>query len=267
MARGSVEARTDLCFTLQSSLCMIGRISENAMHRFMLFVGMGTALAAANSCSRGPALPLALVATRNAADTIRAMLERGYAADQRDDHGLTPLMWAARTGATEAMAALLDGGADPDARDSSTQWTPLLHAIHRQQPAAVRLLLERGADANAAAPRNVTPLMMAADDRDPTNIRLLLAYGADPNVLGPGGRTALTQAVSGGALTDFTDRPLLGGCRLSAVRALIEHDPSLRLPDNFAGRQALWWARFHGCDDVLELVGGSRVARHAESPR
>ena len=106
---------------------------------------------------------------------------------------------------------------------------------------------------------------MAADDSDPSNVEQLLAYGADTNVVGPGGRTALTQAVSGGALTDSTDRPLLGGCRLRTVRALLEHDATLRLPDNFAGRQALWWARFHGCQEVLRLVrradgGGAPLA-------
>jgi len=26
-------------------------------------------------------------------------------------------------------------------------------------------------------------------------------------------------------------------------------------PDSMAGREALWWARFHGCAEVLTLVG------------
>jgi hypothetical protein len=38
------------------------------------------------------------------------------------------------------------------------------------------------------------------------------------------------------------------------VRALLAHDATLRLPDNFAGRQALWWAKLNGCDEVLRLV-------------
>jgi len=228
------------------------------MRYAMMFFGLGTALAGA-SCTPAPALPLAIAAARNAADTVRAMLDRGMTADLRDDRGLTPLMWAARAGAIDAMAALIDGGADLNARDASSRWTPLLHAIHRQQPEAVRLLLDRGADPNAAAPRRLTPLMMAADDPDPATVRLLLAHGADARVLGPGGRTALTQAVSGGALTDFTDRPITGGCRAGTVRALLEHDPTLRLPDNFAARQALWWARFNGCRDVLDMID-ERVA-------
>src|SRR5438034_1745148 len=57
-------------------------------------------------------------------------------------------MWAARSDAIEAMTALLDGGADPNARDLRNGWTPLLHAIHRRHVDAVRVLLERGADPN-----------------------------------------------------------------------------------------------------------------------
>src|SRR5207237_1701772 len=117
----------------------------------------------------------------------------------------------------------------------------------------------RGADANRATPGGLTPLLMAADDPDPTIVDLLLAHGANPHVEGPDGRTPLTQAVSGGALTDFTDRPLLGGCHPATVRALLTHDPTLGLPDTFAGRQALWWARFHDCAAVLTLIGATRA--------
>lgn len=223
------------------------------MRRFALFLGMGTALLAASACSSGPSLPLALVAARNAADTVRELLSQGHAPDERDSEGLTSLMWAARTGAVDAMVALLDAGADPAARDVMNGWTPLFHAIHKNQFAAVRLLLERGVNPNQAA-QMLTPLMMAAPDPDPTIVKLLLAHGADPSARGFGGSTALTYAVSGGAMSDI-DRPLLGGCRTETVRALKEHDPKLDMPDTIAGWNALWWARFHGCASVLELVG------------
>jgi uncharacterized protein len=162
------------------------------------------------------------------------------------------LMWAARNGAVDAMTELLDGGADPNARDRHA-WTPLLHAIHRRQFEAVRVLLERGADANART-EAFTPLLMAAPEADPAFVKLLLSYGADPHARGNGGDTALSQAVSGGALSDV-DRPLLGGCRPETVRALKAHDPKLDLPDTIAGWNALWWAKFHGCQEVLNLVG------------
>ena len=94
---------------------------------------------------------------------------------------------------------------------------------------------------------------MAAADRDATIVRLLLAHGADARARGAGGATALSQAVSGGALSDI-DLPLLGGCHPETVRALKEHDPGLDLPDTVAGWNALWWAKFHGCREVIDLV-------------
>ncbi len=188
----------------------------------MIFVGIGLGLLAADACGEG--------------------------------RGITPLMWAARSGDIDAVTALLDAGAEVDAPDRNT-WTALLHALHKRRAAAVRVLLDRGANPNVRTPSGMTPLMMAADDPDPESLCLLLQHGADPHVLGPDGITALTQAVSGGAFTDLIDRPIFGGCRPGAVRALLEHDPALRLPDNDAGRRAIWIARLHGCREVLRIVG------------
>ena len=225
------------------------------MRRFMLLAGLGIALAAADACAAGPPLLLAVAAARNAADTVRQLLENGHAVDQRDRRGMTALMAAARTGATDAMAALLDAGADPNARDDANGWTPLMHAIHKRQAAAVRLLLERGADPNTRT-ESQTALMMAAADADATLVKVLLSFGADARARGWGGATALSIAVSGGALADI-DRPLLGGCHPETVRALREHDPDIGLPETIAGRHARWWASFHDCGAVLAMIDAS----------
>jgi ankyrin repeat protein len=220
----------------------------------MLLVGIGTSLVAASACGSEPALPHAIVAARNVADRVHSLLLERHDPNERDTHGLTPLMWAARAGAVDAMKTLLDGGADPTARDVINGWTPLFHAIHKRQAAAVRLLLERGVNPSQRA-RTLSPLRMAAADRDPAIVELLLAHGADANARGIGGSTALSAAVSGGALSDI-DQPWLCGCHPATVRALLKHDPTLRLPDTIAGREALWWARFHGCAEVLAMVKG-----------
>jgi ankyrin repeat protein len=229
------------------------------MHRFMLFLGLGTALMAGAACTGPAPTPLGAAAGGNDADTLRRLMAEGHAPDEADEYGITPLMWAARAGALGAMTALIDAGADVNARDTHNRWTPLLHAIHTHAARAVAMLLDRGADANLPAPGGLTPLLMAADDPEPGMVTVLLAHGADARAEGPGGATPLTQAVSGGALTDLTDRPLLGGCHPETVKALLAHDPSLTLPNSFAGRQALWWARFNNCDAVLTLVGAIRT--------
>ncbi|HZR25174.1 MAG TPA: ankyrin repeat domain-containing protein [Vicinamibacterales bacterium] len=171
------------------------------------------------------------------------------------DAGITPLMRAARVGAIDEMKTLLDEGADPDARDFGNGWTALHHAIHKQQLEAVRLLLDRGVSPNRAV-RGTTALMMAAMERDPAILELLLSRGARAEDRAFDGSTALTIAVSGGALMDI-DRPLFGGCHPATVRALMTHDPALTLPESMRGREALFWARFHGCDDVLKMISCS----------
>jgi Ankyrin repeats (3 copies)/Ankyrin repeat len=230
------------------------------MRHFMLLLGIGTSLLASSACTTPPNGPLARAAVADGADAVRRLLAAGHPPDESSDAGITPLMWAARYGATQSMAALLDAGADANARDHNNRWTPLLHAVHKQRPQAVRLLLERGADADAAAPGGLTPLLMAAADTDPSTVEVLLEYGANPRAEGPGGATPLTQAVSGGAMTDI-DRPLLGGCRRATVNALMTHDPILRVARTAVGLQAIWWARFHGCAEVLQLIGEQPTRR------
>jgi ankyrin repeat protein len=120
----------------------------------------------------------------------------------------------------------------------------------------VRLLLDRGANPDlAAGPGSPPPLILAAGDTDPTFVNLLLAHGADPSVEDESGVTPLARAVSAGTLHG-PDRPMFGGCRVETVRALLGHDPALRLKRDSAGNDAIWWARFQRCGEVLKLIGG-----------
>ena len=190
------------------------------MHRFILIVGLGTLLLAAAAC----------------------------------EEPRPPMTRAARAGDLEAITTLLDRGADVNAPDSEEGWPPLFHAVHMRQAAAVVLLLERGANPNQRRDRLV-PLEVAAAQSSPDIMQILIAHGADISARGPDGSTALTVAVSGGAMTD-ADLPLLGGCHPATVRALLAHDPAQRLEDTSAARRALWFARFHGCTEVIALVKG-----------
>ena len=196
------------------------------MLRFISLVGLGAALLVAGSCNKQPPE--------------------------------SPLIQAARTGSLERIKLLLDSGANvnlPGPTGDGWDATPLQHAILARQSGAVRLLLDRGADPNrVAAPKAPTPLLLAAGDTDPTFVNLLLAHGADPAIEGESGVTPLSRAVSAGTING-PDRPMFGGCRVETVRALLKHDPALRLKRNSVGNKAIWWARFQRCGDVLRLIG------------
>jgi ankyrin repeat protein len=167
------------------------------------------------------------------------------------------LIQAARTGSLDTIELLLDSGAEvnlPGPTGDDWDATPLQHAILARQSGAVRLLLERGADPNRTTGPNATaPLLLAAGDTDPTFVNLLLAHGADPTVEDKNGVTPLARAVSAGTIRG-PDRPMFGGCRVDTVRALLAHDPTLRLKRDSAGSNAIWWARFQRCTDVLRLI-------------
>ena len=226
------------------------------MHRFVLLLGLG-ALLATGACAQRPETPLTQAAIRNDVAALRQLLADGHKADERSD-SWTALIWASRSGSIDAINLLLDSGADvnlPGSTGDDWDATPLQHAILARQPAAVRLLLDRGADPNrGAGPASVKPLLLAAGDTDPTILRLLLAHGADPTIEDENGATPLSRAVSAGTLKG-PDRPMFGGCRVETVRALIAHDPKLVLTRNSAGNDAIWWARFQRCEDVLRLIG------------
>ena len=78
-------------------------------------------------------------------------------------HGVkrcTALHMAARRGNVEVIGALLDAGADPEARDSMGE-TPLRRAVNCDRVAAAELLLERGANAGSVGKKGMTPRLAA----------------------------------------------------------------------------------------------------------
>lgn len=94
-----------------------------------------------------------------------------------NDAGESPLMMAALKGDLPAAQALLARGAKVD----QPGWSALHYAAAGPEPKLVQLLIDRGADLNAASPNDTTPLMMAAQYGSEDSVNLLLARGADVN--------------------------------------------------------------------------------------
>lgn len=91
-----------------------------------------------------------------------------------------PLCAAARAGDTTLIEALLGSGEDVNQRGGVNNWTALMHAVHKNQPAAVEALLEAGADVNATAGArgHTTALLLAESEGMPRIAALLRAHGA-----------------------------------------------------------------------------------------
>jgi truncated hemoglobin YjbI len=97
---------------------------------------------------------------------VRALLQRS-AAQVNAAHGVkrcTALHMAARRGNVEVIGALLDGGADIEARDSAGE-TPLRRAVNCNKVEAARVLLARGADRSSKGSKALTAAGAARSDQ------------------------------------------------------------------------------------------------------
>lgn len=161
---------------------------------------------------------------RDDADTIMALLQRGFdvnALNPAGEHGLilairepspkvikvlldwpkvhieartaqdeSPLMLAALKGMTELCQQLIAKGADVN----KPGWAPLHYAATNGHLAAMALLLEQFAYIDAASPNGTTPLMMAASYGTEPAVKLLLEAGADPLLKNSQGLSAIDFA-------------------------------------------------------------------------
>jgi hypothetical protein len=162
-----------------------------------------------------------------------------------------PLIGAARSGDTQTLKTLLAGGADPNRRWGVNNWTPLMHAIHKNQRASVEALVAASADMNARCGDGVTALMMAAGYGYADIVQVLLDHGADIHAETSGGDNALTMAVGG--VPDI-DKFTVGKCQTATVTALLKKAPDLKMKDSAYARAARLAARAAGCTDVLSLI-------------
>ena len=161
-----------------------------------------------------------------------------------------PIVDAARSGDVQTIQRLAAEGANLNERWGVNNWTPLMHAVHKSQAGAVHALLEAGADVNARTSNGMTALLMAAGYGQETIVRDLLKHGADVSLRHADGASALDLAVSG--VPDI-DRVTVGDCQTGTVKAILEAAPGMRLrpagPD-----KAIDWAKLKRCPELASLL-------------
>jgi ankyrin repeat protein len=99
-----------------------------------------------DAANRHGATPLALACINGSARAIERLLAAGADSNERGPNGETALMMASRTGAVDAMAVLLKAGAEVNVTETLRGTTALMWATAHSHPAAVKLLLDHGAD-------------------------------------------------------------------------------------------------------------------------
>lgn len=154
--------------------------------------------------------------------------------------GFTPLLFAARQGATEAAQVLLESGADVNLPEPEYQFTPLLEAIYNDHYDFAALLVEKKAKLDGALYLSVEmrnldyfgnrPRKPVTDKLDELAfVKFLLEHGADPNAVL---KTKLPGRMAQGAITvPAGATPFYRAARsadVAAMRLLLEHgaDPT-----------------------------------------
>lgn len=110
--------------------------------------------------------------------------------EARNRQDESPLMLAALQGLTELCQQLIAKGADVN----KPGWAPLHYAATHGHLAVMTLLLDNDAYIDAASPNGSTPLMMAAHYGTPAAVKLLLEAGADPLLKNEQGLSAIDFA-------------------------------------------------------------------------
>ena len=160
---------------------------------------------------------------------------------------ISPLISAARSGDVAKIRELAAAGADLNAPGGVNGWTPLMHAVHTNQPGSVRALLDNGAAVNLHA-GGTTVLIMAAGYGYADIVQTLLQHGADVRATARDGDRAIEAAFEG---SSDPDRDTSGQCQTATVKAILESDRTLQVSQDSAAMKA---ARKTGCSEELALL-------------
>jgi quinoprotein dehydrogenase-associated probable ABC transporter substrate-binding protein len=138
--------------------------------------------------------PIMTAAYCDDADDVRMLAAHGADPNVVGAQNLTPLGIAAQYGKDKAAMALVEAGANPGRPIGDAAYTPLMLASANDAQALAQALIQKGADVNARNGGGVTALMMAAANGHAEMIELLVRAGANVKAQTDRGDTALSIA-------------------------------------------------------------------------
>lgn len=166
------------------------------------------------------------------------VVPRLAAADSSAERGAAPVADAAERQDGKRVRLLLEQGADVDAAQPDGA-TALHWAAYLDDLETARRLIAAGANVRLANHYGVKPLSLACVTGNGALVRLLLDAGADPNTALPGGETALMTAARTG--------------KLEPVNWLLARGAQVNAKEQH-GQTALMWAAAEGHADVVQAL-------------
>lgn len=231
----NVEAKWD-----KGETALIAAARNGHAHVMRLLIEYGADIHVKESDSDTTLLSLA--AWKGNEEGVRMLLAAGADIHGTSDSGRSALISAAEWGHAGTIRALLEAGADLNARIREwrrEEWTPLLLAAEEGHAEVVRILIERGASLHAMAEDGTTALVFAAKRGHTEVARLLLEAGARVDARAAEGRTALMNAAAGG--------------HREVVRLLLAAGARVNLRDRW-NWTALQHARAYEHDETAKLL-------------
>ncbi|KAK6831891.1 hypothetical protein RU639_002809 [Aspergillus parasiticus] len=129
---------------------------------------------------------------------VDLLLRHGADANAADRDGVTPVFIAAFTRHNTILQNLIQHRGQVNCKTSLEAWTPLHAACARAKEATtVQLLLDHGAEVDAADSHGNTPLFCAAANGSPAIIEILIQYNAQVNATQEHGLTPIHAALAG----------------------------------------------------------------------
>ena len=198
-------------------------------------------------------------ASENHADVVKLLVTHGADVNSRSNH----LSFPRDQFGLEGVPTFLPKG----------EWTPLMYAARDGATDAARVLAESGADLNAVDPENATALLRAITNSHYDTAAVLIEHGADTNIPDAAGMGPLYAAVDMSTLGEVYGRPPRHVADthsvLDIVTMLLEHGadanatlktPTLtraHTPGDFTlgpGTTPLMRAAFHGDYRAMEIL-------------
>ncbi|MBK6907480.1 MAG: ankyrin repeat domain-containing protein [Rhodocyclaceae bacterium] len=107
---------------------------------------------------------------------VAALLQAGVDPEARDSNHLTGLIWAGRKGHIDVARVFLQFGANINNKDKRGR-TSLSHAVAYKRHDFVQFMLESGAEPNPIDIHSWTPLDIANSNRDERMMEVLKSHG------------------------------------------------------------------------------------------